>query len=244
MDTVLCHWNHIWLQKYQISTKEFEKKIRLCCTRFSKWSHKNINLSGHIPALVPWLLHKDWIRSDPFLPKRNKTFHPAVEVILQGKSPQAIIRYICWMYLSGYNLLKESVTGHLLWRCSGEKCVSRCIVCESVLTKKCWIIEVWKFGADVSKYDTLTFYTPFSSALKIIFAQLRNQSDSHHPSPDKISASTKRWATKHYPWSVTAVLIFHSSLSQSRFPHHTIAYNLKLRGQWLKLFPCSKIQNK
>lgn len=105
---------------------------------------KNINLSGHILALVPWLLHKDWIRSDPFLPKRNKTFHPAVEVILQGKSPQAIIRYICWTYLSGYNLLKEAVTGHLPWKRGGEKCVSRRIVVwESLLTKD---PGLWKCG--------------------------------------------------------------------------------------------------
>lgn len=57
-----------------------------------------------------------------FLPKRNKTVHPVAEVILQGKSLQAIIRYKCWTYLSGYNLLKEAVTGHLLWQCGGEVC--------------------------------------------------------------------------------------------------------------------------
>lgn len=66
--------------------------------------------------------------SVPFLPKRNKTFHPMAEVILLGKSLQAIIRYKCWMYLSGYNLLKEAVTGHLLWQRGGEKCVLRHIV--------------------------------------------------------------------------------------------------------------------
>lgn len=61
--------------------------------------------------------------SVPFLPKRNKTFHPMAEVILLGKSLQAIIRYKCWTYLSGYNLLKEAVTGHLLWQRGGEKSV-------------------------------------------------------------------------------------------------------------------------
>ena len=112
-----------------------------------------------------------------------------------------------------------------------EKCVSRRIVVwGSFPRRRCWIMEVWEFGADVFKYDTPTFYTPFPPALKIIRAQFRNQSESRYPSPDKISARTKRQATKHYPWSVTAVLIFLSSLSQSRFfPHHTIAYNLKLR---------------
>ena len=85
--TVLCHWNHIWLKNDPISAKESEKKISLCCTGLSKWSHKNINLSGHILALVLWLLHKDWIQSDPFLPKRNKTFHPAGWGYSSGKIP-------------------------------------------------------------------------------------------------------------------------------------------------------------
>lgn len=86
-------------------------------------------------------------------------------------------------------------------------------------------MEAWELGADVFKYDTLTFYAPFSSAQKIIFAQFMNQSDSLYPFQDKTSAGTKRRATKHYPRSVTALLIFLSSLRQSHFsppPHHSI----------------------
>lgn len=97
-----------------------------------------------------------------FFPSGTRLFTLRAEVILQGKSPQAIIRYICWTYLSGYNLLKEAVTGHLLWRRSGEKCVSRCIVVwESLLAEDAGLWKCGNSGADVFKYDTLTFYAPF-----------------------------------------------------------------------------------
>lgn len=83
--SLIQQWNHIWLWKSPI--KEFERKISLCCSGISKWSHKNINLSSPILALVLWLLHKDWIRSDPFLSKRNKTIHPRGWGYSSGKIP-------------------------------------------------------------------------------------------------------------------------------------------------------------
>lgn len=57
-----------------------------------------------------------------FSPSGTRLFTLVVEVILRGKSPGDIIRYICWTYLSGYNPLKEAVTGHLLWQQHGSLC--------------------------------------------------------------------------------------------------------------------------
>lgn len=92
------------------------------------------------------------------------------------------------------------------------------------------IMKVWEFGADVFKYDTLAFHTP-SSALKIIFAQFRNQSDSRYPSPDKISASTKKTSHKTLPTECDSSAYFSQQPEPKPFffPNHSIAYNLKLR---------------
>lgn len=81
------------------------------------------------------------------------------------------MRYICWTFVSGYNLLKEAVTGHLLWQHSGETCVwRRIVVSESLLNLRRWIMEEWESGALCFQYNNITFYTRSS-----LFLWFRNQ---------------------------------------------------------------------
>ncbi len=218
MDTVLCHWNHIWLRNYPVSTKEFEKKTSLCCTRLSKWSHKKHNPfrshSGFSSVVAAQGL--DSVR--PFSSQAEQDFSPRGWGYSWGKIPAGHNKIYSldvfeWIQ-SPQRGCHRSLAMATWWR----KVRVKMYCCLGIPPhQRSGIMEVWEFGADVFKYDTVAFHTLSSSALKIIFAQFRNQSDSHYPSPDKISASTKRRATKHYPWSVTAVLIFLSSLSQSHF---------------------------
>lgn len=79
---------------------------------------------------------------------------------------------------------------------------------------------------------TLTFYTPFDSALKVIFNQFRMQSDTLYPFHDKISASTHthKKSNKILPIESDSSAYFSQQPEPKPFfPHHTIAYNLKLR---------------
>lgn len=114
-----------------------------------------------------------------FLPRRNETFHPVAEVILRGKSLQAVIRYKCWLCLSGYHLFYHRSL-------SGQRAVKSIVVLAPVM----------------SDYQTscvrvsLTFYTLFDLTLKVVFDRYRKQSDSFSAFHSKVSASTQKAATK------------------------------------------------
>lgn len=140
-DTVSCLWNRIRPHNRPLSTKEFENKIRLC-----ERSRENINLSGHILALVPWLL-LDWIGFSPFSSWVEKDFSAPAKVILGGKSPLAIIRYKCWTYLCGYNLFKQS-----------HRSLAVAARCRDALWET---MAAWEFRADVFRNVTRTLIRLF-----------------------------------------------------------------------------------
>lgn len=140
---------------------------------------------------------------------------PAVEVILQGKSLRAEIRYICWPYLSGYNLLKELVTGHLL-------CVETYCCLRVPPRRRCWIRDKCvnlgqMFSSRTFLQFTLLFLLPWRLSLPSLGLHLIHAT----PSPDNISARTKR-----HPWRVWHNCLFFSAARAKAIfpttPHHII----------------------
>lgn len=78
------------------------------------------------------------------------------------------MRYICWTSVSGYNLLKEAVTGHLLRRAVQGSVWRGIVVSESLLNQRRWIMKkkkkkVWESGAHAFQFNNITFYTVFLS---------------------------------------------------------------------------------
>lgn len=155
-----------------------------------------------------------------FSPSGTRLFTLVVEVILRGKSPGDIIRYICWTYLSGYNPLKEAVTGHLLWQQHGSLCFG--------IPSSQKIVNYERAGIWL-RWTSLTIYTTSCRCPKDNFCPIKEIHLILATPPKMRLAEKKRSRKTSTMLSVTVVLIFLSSLSPNHFSHHTIAYNLKLR---------------